>query len=532
MMRPFGLAFSFLLALTSAGSAAPATQLTGVRIDSQPNGGTAVVLQFNGSLPQITPLGIGSATITLVVAGVTPGPLVAPFMPGTGPIQSVATSQSGPSTSIFIRLNLPAAVRLRSLSQVAILDVPPANPGALLNPVPPTTSSSSSAGPAPGTITVLVPLKYADISEIAGVLVQGSNVPSNDSFSPIQTNIGTNQLNGSFGGVSGGFTTGSSSQSFASGGLGNGSNGLAQRLNDNIAVDRRLNAIVLTGTPEVIEAYKSTIDKLDVPLPSVILETEIVELDATAAQNIGIDFSPGSNGIVVNGSPSTSSSSEVSTTPNGLVIKSGSTPQGAVTLAANLYAQVTKGNGKVIAKPRILAQSGQQASILTGDAIPIITSVVLTGASAVTSQQVSYINVGVDLQILPRVSSDGYVTSHIYSEVSSVTQYVQGIPQISQRTASTSATVKDGESFVIGGLLEDDEIKNLNKVPFIGDLPLIGVFFRYLSTSHTQSNLYIVVTPHIVGNYAHPPLAQPYVPVPVVPIASPPSGNPAPSPAP
>ena len=332
--------------------------------------------------------------------------------------------------------------------------------------------------------------------------------------------------------MTGGFTSGGAQQSFGGTSAfgGGASAGLAQRLNDSVAVDRRLNAIILTGTPETIEAYRRTIDKLDVALPSVILETEIVELDENASQNIGIDFSPSGTGIVVSGSPS-GSSGTVGGVQNGLTVATGSKPSGSVSLAANLYAQVIKGNGKVIAKPRILAQSGQQASILTGDAIPIITSVVVTGSSSLTSQQVSYVNVGVDLQILPRVSTDGNVTSHIYSEVSSVTQYVQGIPQISQRTASTSATVKDGESFVIGGLLEDNEIKSLTKVPFIGDLPLIGVFFRYLSTSHTQSNLYIVVTPHIVGSIAHPPGPQPYAPQPVVPTVTPPPAGASPTPA-
>lgn len=120
----------------------------------------------------------------------------------------------------------------------------------------------------------------------------------------------------------------------------------------------------------------------------------------------------------------------------------------------------------------------------------------------------NYVNVGVNLQIQPRVSSDGFVTSHIYSEVSSVTQFIQGVPQISQRTATTTATVRDGESFVIGGLLQDNEIRNLTKLPFIGDIPLIGVFFRHVNTSHTQTNLYIVVTPHVVAESV-PPNAPP-----------------------
>jgi general secretion pathway protein D len=119
------------------------------------------------------------------------------------------------------------------------------------------------------------------------------------------------------------------------------------------------------------------------------------------------------------------------------------------------------------------------------------------------------------------------VTSHIYSEVSSVTQYVNGIPQISQRTASTIASVRDGQSFVIGGLLQDNEIRNLSKIPFIGDIPLIGVFFRHVTTSLTQTNLYVVVTPHIVEAPGVTPSSAPLaVPTSLPQSAPPPGPNP------
>jgi general secretion pathway protein D len=116
------------------------------------------------------------------------------------------------------------------------------------------------------------------------------------------------------------------------------------------------------------------------------------------------------------------------------------------------------------------------------------------------SQQVQYVNVGVNLQIEPRISSDGFVTSHVFSEVSSVTGYQQGYPTLSQREATTTATVKDGESFVIGGLLETDELRSLAKVPGIGDLPLIGWLFRVRHDQMKSTNLYIIVTPHILTN--------------------------------
>jgi general secretion pathway protein D len=157
---------------------------------------------------------------------------------------------------------------------------------------------------------------------------------------------------------------------------------------------------------------------------------------------------------------------------------------------------VQKGNGRIVSTPRIAAQSGDTAKILTGDALPILTSI-LSGLNAV-SQQVQYVNVGVTLQIAPRVSPDGFVTSHIYAVVSSVTGYQQGYPTISQREAETTASVRDGETFVIGGLTMDNALTTKTKVPLFGDLPLLGQLFRLDKSSKSKTDLYIVITPHVV----------------------------------
>jgi general secretion pathway protein D len=106
--------------------------------------------------------------------------------------------------------------------------------------------------------------------------------------------------------------------------------------------------------------------------------------------------------------------------------------------------------------------------------------------------------VGVTLQIAPRVSEEGFVTSHVFAVVSSVTGYSQGYPTISQREASTSATVRDGQTFVIGGLTQESNISNKSKLPLIGDIPLIGKLFDVEHTSRTKRDLYIVITPHVV----------------------------------
>jgi general secretion pathway protein D len=164
---------------------------------------------------------------------------------------------------------------------------------------------------------------------------------------------------------------------------------------------------------------------------------------------------------------------------------------------AAIYAQITKGNGRIVSKPRIAAQSGSTAKIITGDALPILTSIALSGVNGV-QQQVQYVNVGVTLQIAPRVSLDGFVSSHVYCVVSSVTGYSQGYPTISQRQAETAATVRDGDSFVIGGLIQDENLTSRSKVPLLGDIPLLGQAFRTDKQTRTKTELYIIVTPHVV----------------------------------
>ena len=143
------------------------------------------------------------------------------------------------------------------------------------------------------------------------------------------------------------------------------------------------------------------------------------------------------------------------------------------------------GHGRIVSKPRIAAESGGTAKIITGDALPILTSIALSGVNAV-QQQVQYVNVGVTLQIAPRVTNDGFVTSHVFCRGLQRHRLLQGYPTISQREASTSATVKDGEAFIIGGLTQDSHLRSYQKVPLAGDVPVLGQLFRVENSSRAQ----------------------------------------------
>ena len=267
------------------------------------------------------------------------------------------------------------------------------------------------------------------------------------------------------------------------------SDSLGQAVDGTIGIDRRLNAVVLRGSPERVAAIKQEIAMLDVPVTSVVLETEFVELSETGARNLGLDFNNGNGQIAAVNVDYSKGFPGFSDTPKF----------GGVNAAFQvaLYAQIAKGEGRIVSKPRISAQSGATRKIVTGDALPILTSIALSGVNAV-QQQVEYVNVGVTLQIAPRVSDDGFVTAHVFAVVSSVTGFSQGYPTISQREASTSATVRDGETFVIGGLTEESRISNRASCRCSAIFRCSGRLFSVEHTNQAKRDLYIVVTPHIV----------------------------------
>lgn len=345
-----------------------------------------------------------------------------------------------------------------------------------------------------GEVFEVVPLKYADISEVVSILTGNQGIKPNDNFSPQEPNFGSSGSQGYFGG------SGLPATPMFSGGSSQASTGepIGQAVDATIGVDRRLNAVVLRGSPARIATIKREIAQLDVPVTSVVLETEFVELSETGARNLGLDFANGNNAI---GGVSVAYSHGY---PGSIDTPGLGGIQTAFQVA--LYAQIAKGEGRIVSKPRIAAQSGGTAKIITGDALPILTSIALSGVNAV-QQQVSYVNVGVTLQIAPRVSDDGFVTAHVFAVVSSVTGYSQGYPTISQREASTTATVPDGQAFVIGGLTQESRISNKSKIPLLGDVPLLGSLFTVEHSNRTKRDLYIVVTPHIVRSDSSRPVS-------------------------
>jgi general secretion pathway protein D len=271
-------------------------------------------------------------------------------------------------------------------------------------------------------------------------------------------------------------------------------------VNPNVSVDRRLNAVLLRGTPQEIAPYERMIALIDTPRRSVLLDTQIVELTETAAKNLGIDYSP--NGHLAT---ATVSAGNVGTVINPATGIPYTVPQTRVSVSATLDALEQKGQAKILAQPKIVATDNRIAAILSGEAVPIFTTITVpSGGATLLQQQLQYINVGVSLEILPRIAANGDVTADLFSEVSSIIDYVQTAPRIAVRQELTAVSVADGQSVLIGGLLQDQEIKTFSKIPGLGDLPLLGAFFRDTQITHQKTNLYLVITPHVLTKTASP----------------------------
>ena len=445
----------------------------------------SVLLDFDQGSPEARIGGNDTNRITVTLLATGRGPNATFQAASSGLLTDIRFNQAaGALQLVFVtngraHLDMTTEGQTRFVVRLTALD--PAMTGVTRMDMPGTGGGGALAqviDPPPGQDGFeLIPLKYADVSEVVGLLGDGVTVRSNDEFVPREPGFGSPGSN---------TNTVSTPQNQAP----PDDKPLGQPVDSSIAVDRRLNAIWVRGSPEHIARVKAEIARIDLPLTSVLLETEFVELTESGAKSLGFDFT------------NAGGQTALASVQSGQYIPAFSATGGtnrldSLSLQAALYAEVQKGEGRIVSKPRIAAQSGAAASIITGDALPILTAITLSGVNGV-SQQVQYVNVGVTLQIAPRVSGDGVVSSHVFCVVSSVTGYSQGYPTISQRQAETSAAVKDGQSFVIGGLVQENELKSTIKVPVLGDIPVLGRAFTEVKNTNAKTELFIVITPHII----------------------------------
>jgi general secretion pathway protein D len=261
-------------------------------------------------------------------------------------------------------------------------------------------------------------------------------------------------------------------------------------------VDDRLNMIVIRDTPEVVRIAEKLIKANDIADAEVMLNIEVLEVSRSRLQELGITYptqlsvlSTGTTGLTLEALKSVTSKT-IGVSPNP---------------AVNF--KKTTGDVNLLSNPRIRVKNNEKAKILVGDKVPIITTT--STANVGISESVTYVDVGLKLDVQPRITLDDYVNIKVGLEVSSlgdktVTTNGATVYTIGTRNADTVLRLKDGETQILAGLILDDERKNANKVPGLGDIPLIGRLFSNQEDKKSKTEIVLVITPRIIGNIQLP----------------------------
>jgi type IV pilus assembly protein PilQ len=271
-----------------------------------------------------------------------------------------------------------------------------------------------------------------------------------------------------------------------------------------IVYDDRSNSLVVTGTPAQQEAVVALLRQLDVPIAQVIVQALVVDITTSAIKNLGVTWSL-FNGVLFSEAQQ----------PVGQL---GIGPITRQALTATLTASIKNNAAKVLSDPRISTFDGQEALIFAGDQIPIVNTTT-SGNPPVTTETVTFQPIGVTLKIVPKINSDRTINMLVHPLVTTATSFTaatannpNGLPIIATREAATSARISDGDSVVIGGLMRYSDIKNIQKIPFLGDLPFLGSLFRIATNNHQEAEVVIVLTPRIVATGQPVPSPQPAQP--------------------
>ena len=260
-----------------------------------------------------------------------------------------------------------------------------------------------------------------------------------------------------------------------------------------ISTDCVTNSIIFTGTPTDEARLRSAIAALDIATQQVTLEAKIIAVSREDSKNLGINWNWDKIPQNSNYYGDDDYDSDTDDENFGGVVHFGANYE--FRFNATLNALIANGKAKILATPRIITIPGKEASIFIGDHIPVVTEKI---SNAVTTSSTDYVDAGIKLQYTPIVSSDGMITSVVHTEVSTPTLIGElKNYKITSRTADTTVRMRNGETLVIGGLINEEEQKRLQKVPFLSNIPLLGELFKNRTISKTKTEVLMILTPHL-----------------------------------
>lgn len=280
-------------------------------------------------------------------------------------------------------------------------------------------------------------------------------------------------------------------------------------ISKDVTADFSGNRVAVRGSQSIVEQIEDIIARLDRKPGQVLLEARLIEVNTTDLLEIGIDWEKITkwSSVLSEGPLDASSKGEI---PNEIPqIKADETDdiyRQVTTLEFVLDALITDGKARLLANSKVVTLDNTPAEIFIGETVPVvITSLGGTGGGGGVFQtiQLEKIDVGIKLNITPRLSDDGFVTTLVEPEVSTITGFVgpdDDLPQTATRRAKSLVRVRDGEKIYLGGLLSEQTRETVKKVPILGHIPILGYLFQHHRDESIRTDLVIEITPRIVGD--------------------------------
>ena len=275
----------------------------------------------------------------------------------------------------------------------------------------------------------------------------------------------------------------------------------------NLVADERTNALLITTDPQNFPTIESLIEKLDIRSPQVLIEVLIAEVTLNDETKFGIEwealtraYDPSSKleadwGLVSDFSERTAASSAATGFRYWLL-------RNDQTLNAFLWAIASESQVNILSAPRILTSNNQEAKIVIGEEVPVVkeSRVYYEQTGTPSYKTFEYKDVAIELTVTPRISQEKDVALDIHQVVKKLGTYDEDLEAYSfvKREAQTSVVVSDKQTLIIGGLIKDDKKESMVKVPFLGDIPLLGHLFKKRTTIVEKTELMLFITPHVV----------------------------------
>ena len=290
----------------------------------------------------------------------------------------------------------------------------------------------------------------------------------------------------------------------------------AQQSKVNIQADENTNALVITAPPDLFRSLRSVIQKLDVRRAQVKVETVIADVSSDATRELGVQWAAagasGSNdpvGVVSfnQGRDIQGLLSDPPSVGDGLNLGFGKLTAGAFRFAGLIRALSADAHTNVLSTPTLVTMDNEEAEIVVGQNVPFLTgSYSSTGSGSTPSNPFSTVerqDVGITLKIKPQINEGNSIKMDVVQEVSSIAPSSVGVDLITnKRSIKTSVMIEDGQALVLGGLIKDDLLESEQRVPGLGDIPILGWLFKYKKIQKVKTNLMVFMHPVILKDAA------------------------------